>query len=199
MSGVDAATCALSGAPMLPPTVTLNPAASSIRPVSAVVVDFPFVPVIAMTRPRSQREASSTSPMTGTPRAARRGDRRLLGRHARAQHDEIGARKRLLPVAAELELDAERLEAAPRRRHRARTSDSVTRAPRLRQQLGGGDAASRRARDRHALPLDRKRRRSVHAPHRSFNVVRLNSAKMIATITKRAMTFGSLQPISSKW
>ena len=44
-------TCALSGAPMLPPTVTLNPAASSIRPVSAVVVDLPFVPVIAITRP----------------------------------------------------------------------------------------------------------------------------------------------------
>ena len=63
------ATCALSGAPMLPPTVTLKPAASSIRPVSAVVVDLPFVPVIAMTRPCSQRDASSTSPITGTPRA----------------------------------------------------------------------------------------------------------------------------------
>src|SRR5215467_6120842 len=53
---------------MLPPTVTLNPAASRIRPVSAVVVDFPFVPVMATTRPRSQREANSSSPMTGTPR-----------------------------------------------------------------------------------------------------------------------------------
>ena len=35
--------------------------------------------------------------------------------------------------------------------------------------------------------------------HRSLSVVRLNSAKMIARITNRAMTFGSLQPISSKW
>ena len=61
MSGVDVDTCALSGAPMLPPTVTLNPAASSIRPVSAVVVDLPFVPVIAITRPRSHRDASSIS------------------------------------------------------------------------------------------------------------------------------------------
>jgi len=54
---------------MLPPTVTLKPAASSIRPVNAVVVDFPFVPVMAITRPRSQREASSISAMTGTPRS----------------------------------------------------------------------------------------------------------------------------------
>ena len=46
---------------MLPPTVTLNPAASSIRPVSAVVVDLPLVPVIAITRPCSQRDASSIS------------------------------------------------------------------------------------------------------------------------------------------
>ena len=54
---------------MLPPTVTVKPAASSIRPVSAVVVDLPFVPVIAITRPCSQRDASSISPMTGTPRS----------------------------------------------------------------------------------------------------------------------------------
>ena len=76
------ATCALSGAPMLPPTVTLKPAASSIRPVSAVVVDLPFVPVIAITRPCSQRDASSISPMTGTPRVAR-GLRRPAARAAR--------------------------------------------------------------------------------------------------------------------
>jgi hypothetical protein len=40
-----------------------------MRPVSAVVVDFPFVPVIAITRPCSHRDASSISPTTGTPRA----------------------------------------------------------------------------------------------------------------------------------
>ncbi len=44
VSGVDPDTCALSGAPILPPTVTRYPAASRIWPVSAVVVDFPFVP-----------------------------------------------------------------------------------------------------------------------------------------------------------
>src|SRR4051812_42078628 len=54
---------------MFPPTITLNPACSSIRPVSVVVVDLPLVPVIAMIRPASHRDASSTSPITGTPAA----------------------------------------------------------------------------------------------------------------------------------
>ena len=35
--------------------------------------------------------------------------------------------------------------------------------------------------------------------HRSFSVVRLNNAKMIATMMNRVITLGSLQPISSKW
>ncbi len=52
---------------MLPPVTARMPEASSMRPVSVVVVDFPFVPVIATTRPFSHRDASSTSPMTGTP------------------------------------------------------------------------------------------------------------------------------------
>src|SRR5690349_9535596 len=52
---------------MLPATRVLKPAASSIRPVSVVVVDFPLVPVMAITRPRSQREASSSSPIIGMP------------------------------------------------------------------------------------------------------------------------------------
>ena len=34
--------------------------------------------------------------------------------------------------------------------------------------------------------------------HLSFNVVRLNNANTIPTITNRVMTLGSLHPISSK-
>ena len=64
---VESSTCALNGTPMFPPTRTRNPDCSSIRPVSVVVVDLPFVPVTAMTRPRSQRDASSSSPITGIP------------------------------------------------------------------------------------------------------------------------------------
>ena len=69
VSGVDWSTCDDSGTPMLPPTSTVNPDFSSICPVSVVVVDLPFVPVIAMTRPFNHRDASSSSPMTGTPAA----------------------------------------------------------------------------------------------------------------------------------
>ena len=63
----------------------------SIRPVSVVVVDLPFVPVIATIRPRSQRDASSSSPMTGTPARRAASMRRLPRRHARAEHDQVGA------------------------------------------------------------------------------------------------------------
>src|SRR5687768_13570862 len=55
---------------MLPPTSTCRPSASSIRPMTVVVVDFPFVPVTAITRPLSQRDASSISPIVSTRRAA---------------------------------------------------------------------------------------------------------------------------------
>src|SRR5574338_71286 len=67
VSGVEASTCALSASPMLPPTATREPPSPSIRPMSVVVVDFPFVPVTAIRRPFSHREASSSSPITGTP------------------------------------------------------------------------------------------------------------------------------------
>ena len=90
VSGVESATCELSGVPMFPPTSAFSPPASNMRPVSVVVVDLPFVPVIATIRPLSQRDASSISPMIGTPAVARRGDLRLIERHARAQHDQIG-------------------------------------------------------------------------------------------------------------
>ena len=35
--------------------------------------------------------------------------------------------------------------------------------------------------------------------HRSFSVVRLKSAKMMARMRNLVITFGSLQPMSSKW
>ena len=60
------------------------------------------------------------------------------------------------------------------------------------EQQRGRDAAARRPNHSDVLSAHRE-------THRSFNVVRLNNAKMIATIKNRVMTFGSLQPISSKW
>ena len=99
---------------------TSMPAASSIRPVSVVVVDLPFVPVIAMTRPRSQRDASSSSPITGTPRARAASIAGCSRRHAGTQHDQIGAGERRRRVAAELERDAGVAQPLPRRRSASR-------------------------------------------------------------------------------
>ncbi len=98
-------------------------------------------------------------------------------------------------MAAELELDADRPQplflvepiAHVGQRHRGAAAD---------QQLRGRQAAARRTGDGDALAANGER---TVCRHLSFNVVRLNSAKMIARITNRVITFGSLQPISSKW
>ena len=187
---------------MFPPTVTLKPAASRIRPVSAVVVDFPFVPVMATMRPRSQRDASSSSPMIGTPRS-----RALSGRTADRAARRGSARRDPHPstsrsVAAELELHAETSQRLCLRhlgphlgqRHlaRRRASSSAAAIP-----LRAAPATVTR------FPCTSNSPATVpHAhppsPHRSLSVVRLNNAKMIPTMTKREITLGSLQPIASK-
>ena len=144
---------------MLPPTVTLKPAASSIRPVSVVVVDFPFVPVIAITRPCSQRDASSISPMTGTPVARAACTTGWSGgtpglsttRSARANVS------RWWPPSSSAH--AELPQPLGLRQIGARVGQRHARAA-ARQQLRGRDAASRRARDGHAFALER---RSIHA------------------------------------
>src|SRR5262245_3494966 len=69
VSEVDWSTCALSGVPIFPPTSAVVPAAASIRPMSVVVVDLPFVPVMAISRPFTNRHANSSSPMISTPHA----------------------------------------------------------------------------------------------------------------------------------
>ena len=59
----------VTACPMLPPTRTSPPASLSIAPAAAVVVDLPFVPVIAATVPFNSRKPSSSSATTGTPAA----------------------------------------------------------------------------------------------------------------------------------
>ena len=58
-------------------------------PTSEVVVVFPFEPVMPMTGPSRYGAASSTSPMTFTPRAVARCDGRQIERHAGRRHDQI--------------------------------------------------------------------------------------------------------------
>ena len=78
----------------------------NIRPVSVVVVDFPFVPVIATMRPLSQRDASSISPITGTPACRAAATCGCSERNAGAQHEQVGAVEGFRPMLAKLERDA---------------------------------------------------------------------------------------------
>ena len=64
--------CSDKGVPILPPTSTGRTWARKSSPVSAVVVVLPFVPVMAMTSASIARQASSSSPTMGTPRARTR-------------------------------------------------------------------------------------------------------------------------------
>ena len=77
----------------------------------------------------------------------------------------------------------------------AALSDSVTRAPRAASSSAAATPLRAAPATVTLLPLTE----NPATCHRSFKVVRLNSAKMIATITNRVMTFGSLHPMSSKW
>ena len=58
-----------SGVPTFPASATGSPASRQIAPSSSVVVVFPFVPVTATNRFGRSRQASSSSPSTGTPRS----------------------------------------------------------------------------------------------------------------------------------
>ena len=130
-------TWALSGTPMLPPTSTRRPEASSIRPTSVVVVDLPLVPVMAMTRPlqpaRRQLELADHRHAGG----ARRLQLGQFGRHAGAGHDRDRRRSnsaRSWPP--EVEGHADRRAADPSlgnvgpvgQRHRARRGDTSSSA-----------------------------------------------------------------------
>ena len=78
----------------------------------------------------------------------------------------------------------------------SRMSVSVTVAPRRTSSSAAATPLLAAPTTTTRLPDDGERR---VRRHRSFKVVRLNSAKMIARMTNRVMTFGSLQPMSSKW
>ena len=97
-------------------------------------------------------------------------------------------------MAAELERDARLAQPLLVVDALARVGERDRRAA-ADEQLRRRDAAARRADDDDPLARDGE----GAGRHRSFSVVRLKSAKMIARMTNRVITFGSLQPISSKW
>ena len=89
---------------MLPATSAGTPAASNIAPSSAVVVVFPFVPVIPMIGFSSRRAPSSISEMTGMPRATCCRHRRRVRRDAGALDDELDAVEERVVPGAELDI-----------------------------------------------------------------------------------------------
>ncbi len=67
-SGPSEPTSEQAAVPTLPATATGRLASRWMCPISSVVVVLPFVPVTAMNSLGSIRHASSSSPMTGSPR-----------------------------------------------------------------------------------------------------------------------------------
>jgi hypothetical protein len=68
-SGGSSPTSEASGVPTFPATTTGRPASRWMWPISSVVVVFPLVPVTAMKSLGISRQASSSSPITASPRS----------------------------------------------------------------------------------------------------------------------------------
>ena len=81
---------AVTGVPMLPPTWTAMPDSRRMCPMSAVVVVLPLVPVMPMVRPLRNGAASSTSPMTRTPRRRASSSGGQIGGHSGGEDDQGG-------------------------------------------------------------------------------------------------------------
>ena len=94
---------------------------------------------------------------------------------------------------AEIHLDPSRSERLRAVERRCRIRQRDPRASRL-QELDRRQAAARSA--DHGDLFSANTEGLAH--HRTFNVARLNSAKMIARIRNRVITFGSAHPMSSK-
>ena len=120
----------------------------------------------------------------------------LLHRDAGAHDNEIGGRQRVPPMATKLQLDAPRSQPVRGVKAVARLRERHVRAL-PREQFRRRDATAGRRRQ---LPRDAPERRRFCDPqhHRSFSVVRLNSAKITDRIKNRVFTLGSLHPLSSK-
>ena len=192
VAATSRSTCALSGMPMLPPTIAAHaalvqhPSHQRRRRRLALGAgdrdDASRQPARRRARarrssarrpraPRRRRAGAATRPGSARSdrrRAASDGD----GRPARAPTPELAQPLGAVEVGFHVG------------QHHARSTPH--------QQLRRRDAAPRRSHHHDALPLDTEH-------HRSFNVARLHSANTIATIRKRVITFGSLQPTSSKW
>ena len=124
-----------AGSPMLPPTKTLFPACARISPMSVVTVVLPLVPVMATSGVLRNREASSSSLMTGISRRRPLAEWGLTGRPP--ARGRPGRRLRGTPVRKEsLVRSCLQTASAARASSQRRTGFSsvrAIRAPRLRE------------------------------------------------------------------
>jgi hypothetical protein len=151
-----------------------------MRPTRVVVVDLPFVPVMATTR----RAASGRrSPDHGTPARAR-GSPPPGQRHARAQHDQVRAGERvgLVPSSG-----SRPQRPASRPADGRSPSVSVTAAPRRTSSSAAVVSAA----------LTTSTLAAVKS-WASSQARQTEEGEEIARIRNRVMTFGSSQPMSSK-
>ena len=148
------------------PTSASTPAGlAASAPTSVVVVDLPLVPVIAIDRPSSQREASSSSPMIGTPAPRGSSNSGCHGGTPGTQHDQVRAAQRRGPVPAQLQRDARRLEASRASSiARATLGQHDARAPRAR--AATGRRAERRCAPRRPPTTRRARPPRTRSPRR---------------------------------
>ncbi len=100
LASLERSTREISGVPIFPAICTGNRAVSRMWPMSEVVVVLPFEPVMQMSRPRKNRQASSISLHTGIADRAGRGQRGHHRGHAGTRHDQILLRKSFGTVAA---------------------------------------------------------------------------------------------------
>ena len=138
-------TSSQAGVPRFPPVKVVRSRAKS-APASAVVVLFPFVPVMATMRaPSRKRAASSTSPQTGTPRA-RAAPSSGIESGTPGDTTTRSARSKSEPVVpAERAPDREPVERGERAGEilRGATVGDGDRGPLARAEPRGGDAALR--------------------------------------------------------
>ena len=189
-----------AGMPRLPPVSTRRPAAASIWPSSAVVVDLPLVPVMPMKRASFWlRDSSSMSPTNRAPglpcaRATTGCGCRMGQRDSRAQDHGRGALQRRLVGPADRRaphsgggLAAGRLAVVPGPDAGRRPASGPWRSP------GRICPARRRRRCDRRSGIPRS-----SPPHRSFSVDRPISARMVAMIQNRMTMVDSAQPFFSK-
>ena len=164
-----------------------------MRATSVVTVLLPFVPVIAAIGACASRANSSMSPMIGTPRIARTHHEGLAQRHAGRCDHAVGVVEQRFIERAEVHFGfgCELLQRRGLGRRRAVVGDrkafvalvQITRA----RQAGTTQT-----------DYDAARALLCHA-HRTFSVARPISTRITEMIQKRTITFGSAQPLSSKW